>query len=601
MSRVSRIRPPGWFDEVAERNLLSNLGRGSGVARIWRLMRGSRTLALGQAGLSLVEGAIEATILTLFARISLTAVTDASQTVAIPLIGGRGISTTLLVLAVLIVLRLAFGSLGAITVGQLQFRMMMSIRSEVVNSYSQGSWRSQAGLEEGGLQQLVVTLPNKASASISGLLKSFGQILVMVAMIGYALFANTVLTTSLMAAILAASLAFMPLRRWIKSQSGQVLERQRFVSSATAEFSAMKLEVQAFGIGARMATSLRNLILREGLLTRRLNIAKSMVPPLYSTMTYSAVTLGLIVLQGTAAEGLDEIGPILLIVLRSLAYGQGVQQVAIAIASLIPILDFLQNQTETFHSRKLEWGNKGLKVVSRVEADNVSVSYSEASGHALRDAVFTIDRGERVGIVGPSGSGKSTLVRTLLGITPADSGCVLVNGSPLYEYDRAMWSQRVGFVPQYAQVFRGTLADNLRMYRDGVSDEDLWWALEIADFACHVQALPHGLDTKLGSGAHALSGGQQQRLAIARALVSRPDFVVMDEPTSSIDALSEAAVSDALERLPDYVMVLIVSHRMRILQDCDRLVVIESAEITDDGPTKDVINSNSYLEMTQAI
>jgi len=133
------------------------------------------------------------------------------------------------------------------------------------------------------------------------------------------------------------------------------------------------------------------------------------------------------------------------------------------------------------------------------------------------------------------------------------------------------------------------------MYRDGITDDDLWWALEIADLADDVRAMPQALDTEIGVGARTLSGGQQQRLAIARAFATRPDLVVMDEPTSSIDAMSEAAVSDAIERLPDDVTIIIVSHRMRILRGCDRLIVVESGEITANGPPEQVLDSSPYL------
>ena len=286
-------------------DLLRQLGHGTGIKRIWRLLRGNRALAFGQSALSLVEGVIEAAILTLFARIALSAVTDGSEAVGIPVIGERSMTVTLLVLGMLIAARLAVGTIIAIAMGHLQFQLVTIIRSEVVTSYSQGSWRSQADLDEGGLQQLLVTLPNSASSALSGLLTHFGHLLIMVAMLGYALFADPVLTLALIVAILAASLAFIPLRRWIKSRSARILDRQRSLSTAATELSAMKFEVQAFGIGQRITRPIRDLILVEGRVARRVSVVKSMVVPLYTTMTYSAVAVGLLILQGTTADGLN--------------------------------------------------------------------------------------------------------------------------------------------------------------------------------------------------------------------------------------------------------------------------------------------------------
>lgn len=575
-----------------------DFGGDTGLSRIWRLLRGNRRLALAQSFLSLVEGLVEAAILTIFARVALTAVTDGSDRVGIPLLGERSTSVTLVVLGILIAIRLLLGALVAMTLGQLQFQVVTAIRTRVVVSYSRGSWRSQSDLDEGGLQQLLVTLPNSASSALSGLLTHFGHLLIMVAMLSYALLADPLLTLALIAAIFGASFAFIPLRRWIKSRSARVIDKQRSLSTAATELSALKFEVQAFGIGERISRPLRDLILREGQLARRVSVVKSMVVPLYTSMTYSAVAVGLVILQGTTSDGLDDVGPILLVVLRSLAYGQGIQQAAVAIASLTPILDFLRDQVESFDSGRIEWGSRSLAVIDRIELEGVCYAYSRADGPALRDAFATIDRGERVGIVGPSGSGKSTLVRLLLGLVRADAGNVLVNQSPIHEHDRELWSQRIGVVPQSAQVLRGSLAENLRLYRDGITDDDLWWALEVADLAADVRAMPQALNTQIGAGARALSGGQQQRLAIARAFATRPNLVVMDEPTSSIDAMSEAAVSDALDRLPQDVTVIIVSHRMRILRGCDRLLVVEEGIITANGPSEKVLDSSPYLVAT---
>lgn len=580
---------------LGEADLLASLGWGTSVSRAWGLLRGNRLLSLGQSALSLLLGLSEAAILTLFARIALATVTSDSDLVSVPVVGIRSITQTLFVLGVLILARLATGSLIAVTIAHLQFRLVTNIRSEVVRTYAKASWRSQANLDEGGLQQLVVVLPNSASSSLSGLLKNVGDLLIMVAMLIYAAFVDPWLTLALVVALFASSLAFVPFRRFIKSRSARVISGQQRLSSATTELSDMKFEVQAFGIGQRIVSPIRDLIINEGRLGRRLFIVKSMVVPLYTTMTYSAVAIGLVVLQGTAADGLNDVGPILLVVLRSLAYGQAIQQAAVAVASLMPVLDFLQQRLELFDAGRVKWGTRPVDQIMQISLGGVSFAYSDAEGAALRDASVAINSGERVGIVGPSGGGKSTLVRLLLGLMPADSGTVFVNEVPIHDYDRNTWSERIGVVPQSAQVLHGTVAENLRLFRDGITDDDLWWALDVADLTRDIRAMPEALQTKIGVGARTLSGGQQQRLAIARAFATRPDLVVMDEPTSSIDAMSEAAVSKAIERLPDDVTVVIVSHRMRILRGCDRLIVVEGGKITANGSPEQVLGSNSYL------
>lgn len=582
-------------DQVRQTDLLSDLGRGNGVSRAWRLLRGNRFLAILQSTLSLLIGLTEAAILTLFARIALVSVESGTDRIAVPVIGNTSMTITLLALALLIFGRLAIGAIIALSVGQLQFGLSTTLRFQIVNAYSKASWRSQSNLDEGGLQQLVVLLPGKAGGTLSGLIKDSGDLLIMAAMLTYALFSDPILTLVLILAILASSFAFLPLRRWIKTRSTQVIDAQRELSTATSELSAMKFEVQVFGIGPKMSEVLGDSILKVGRITRGLSTVKSMVVPLYSTMIFSAVAVGLFALQGTTNDGLDQVGPILLVVLRSLQYGQSVQQVSIGLASLMPILTALRDEVGLLDSQRVAWGTKSLAVFDRLALEGVSYAYSEADGPVVSDVSLTMNRGERIGIVGPSGSGKSTLIRLILGLVPADVGRVLVNQSLIHEHDRGSLNRRIGVVPQLAHVFRGSLSDNLRLYRDGVTDEDLWWALEVADFAEDVRVMPRALDTEIGPGARTLSGGQQQRLAIARAFATRPDLVVMDEPTSSIDAMSEAAVSDAIERLPKDVTVVIVSHRMRILRGCDRLIVVEGGRITANGPPQEVLGSSQYL------
>lgn len=582
-------------DLPSEASLLRQLGWGKGAGRVWGLLRGNRLLSLGQILLSLLVGLSEAAILTIFARVALASVNAEADEVSVPVIGNSSITVTLLIVGVLILARLAVGLLAAATIGHLQFRIVTSLRSEVLGSYSAAWWRSQANLDEGGLQQLVVILPNSTSGSLSGLLKNFSDILTMVAMLAYAGLSDPALTLALIIAILAFSSTFIPFRRFVKSESARLIRGQMQLSSAITELSNMKVEVQAFGVNERVTRPIRNLIVDVGRLGRRLAVTKSMAVPLYTSMTYLAVAIGLVILQGASPSGVNEVGPILLVVLRSLGYGQAIQQGAVALAGIMPTLDVLQDQVESFDANRVEWGTKPLVSIESIELKGVSFTYSEADGIALNDACVAINRGERVGIVGPSGGGKSTLVRLLLGLVPADSGSVLVNRLPIHEYDRDMWGERIGFVPQSAEVLNGTVAENLRLFRDGITDEDLWWALDVADLTRDVRVMPDVLQTKIGVGERTLSGGQQQRLAIARAFATRPDLVVMDEPTSSIDTMSEAAVSGAIERLPDDVTVVIVSHRMRILRGCDRLIVVEGGRITASGAPEEVLASSSYF------
>lgn len=560
------------------------------------LLKRNRALAVSQVVVSFTEGLCEAAILTLFARLALRAVDGSQSGVYVPGVGDQEVGWALVVLLLIIALRLALALANNYLINRLQFSLVSSLRRSAVRAYSGSSLRVQMDYDEGALQQLIVTLPSGISVQLSGLILSVGQTTMMVAMLGYSLATDFRLTAALVGVILLATLGFKPLRNLIKRRAARVLIVQRSLSSRTAELGGLRFESQAFGLGPAMTAPILRSIQAESDFSEHLGRLKGALVPLFTTLTYLAVTLGVFILTRTEETNFERTGPILLVVLRSLSYGVALQQLASGLASLRPSITLFTESLSKLQRGRLNWGTARFEGFDTCQFDGVGFSYGTDEIPALVDVSFSIAQGMRVGVVGPSGGGKSTTVRLMLGLLEPNSGRVLINGRPVHDFDRSEWSKRIGVVPQSAQLLSGTIAENLRLFRSGISDDDLWRALKVADFADEVRALGGGLETRIGSGERALSGGQIQRLSIARAFAARPDFVVLDEPTSSIDVLSEAAVSDAIERLPQDVTMVIISHRMRILRDCDLLIVIEGGSVSDVGPPDEVASRSRYVQ-----
>jgi len=220
-----------------------------------------------------------------------------------------------------------------------------------------------------------------------------------------------------------------------------------------------------------------------------------------------------------------------------------------------------------------------------LEAVGIGFAYT-ADREALADVTFRLEPGEAIGVIGPSGAGKSTLAQLLLGLRPPTSGMITVGGTPLQDVDRRWWSTRVAFVAQDAQLFTGSVAENIRFFRDGITEAELRTAAAQANVLRDIEALPHGFDTHLGERGSQLSGGQRQRLSIARALVGLPDLLILDEPTSALDAQSESLIRSTLAGLHGRLSVVIIAHRMSTLDVCDRIMVIEHGRMTAlDTPT----------------
>jgi len=566
----------------------------SDTRRVGRLLVGHRHYAALQTTLSLLEGFLEAAILTLFARLALLTVEPGKSLVYVPGIGSRPASLALGVLVALITIRFLVSVTAVWCSNRLQFRLTRTFRRDAIKIYAEASWTDQNRLDEGALQQLVVTLPNGLGGQLSGLISYLGSFCIMLAMLVYAFLTDARLTLLLVLIIGLSTFAFKPLRGLIRSRSKKALSEQQLLSLSATELSGLKFEIQAFGIGKRMIDPLLQTVDREAALQESAGRLRGSIVPTFTSILYLAVTLGLVILSGSNPENFERTGPILLVVLRSLSYGVALQQAATGIATITPYLDVFDRAFKDLKSAPIEWGSGEFGGYKTLEFRRVSYEYPGSHKAALQNVDISFQTGGKVGIVGPSGGGKSTLVRLALGVIEPTSGQVLINGKSIRDFDRADVARRVAVVPQAATMMRGSIAFNLALFRDNISEKDMWDALRVADLEDEIRQMPEGLQTILGAGHRQLSGGQQQRLAIARALAGKPELVVMDEPTSSVDAVSEVSISKAIDNLPAGVTVLIVSHRMRILEGCDQLIVIEDGRISASGAPDVILSESEY-------
>ena len=218
-----------------------------------------------------------------------------------------------------------------------------------------------------------------------------------------------------------------------------------------------------------------------------------------------------------------------------------------------------------------------------VELRGVGFGYPGAEEPVLHDITFEALPGETTAIVGSTGSGKTTLVNLLPRLYDVTAGAVLVDGVDVREVDRQELWARIGMVPQRAYLFSGTVASNLRYGDEEATDDELWHALEVAQGRDFVSALPEGLEAPVSQGGTNVSGGQRQRLAIARALVKRPDIFIFDDSFSALDFRTDARLRAALGRELDDATVIIVAQRVGTILHADRIVVLEDGRVAGMG------------------
>jgi len=231
----------------------------------------------------------------------------------------------------------------------------------------------------------------------------------------------------------------------------------------------------------------------------------------------------------------------------------------------------------------------------RLQFEDVTFHYpTRPEVSALDGFSLDIRAGETVAVVGPSGAGKSTLLQLTQRFYDPQRGRVLLDGVPLTEADPAVVRARIAMVPQETVIFAASARDNLRYGRWDAEDEAIWAAVEAANAADFLRALPEGLDTFLGEGGARLSGGQRQRLAIARALLRNAPLLLLDEATSALDAESERLVQDALDRLMVGRTTMVIAHRLATVRKADRIVVTDAGRIVEEG-THDQLFAGSGL------
>ena len=228
-------------------------------------------------------------------------------------------------------------------------------------------------------------------------------------------------------------------------------------------------------------------------------------------------------------------------------------------------------------------GDMPTQVSPEIVFDNVTFHYPGSRRATHQNLRFTVQAGERVGIVGPSGCGKSSIVRLLLRLYDPDSGEVRVGGYPLRALRFDALRRQIAVVSQDTYLFHGSIEENIRMGRPDASHDDIVAAATVANIHTFITSLPAGYQTLIGEKGIKLSGGQRQRVAIARALLRNAPILVLDEALSAVDAENEAVIQEALDRLMAERTVLILAHRLSSVIDCDRILALDQGHIVESG------------------
>jgi len=526
------------------------------------------------AGLSILSGVTESGILAVVAQAATSLVSRAHRVEAS--VAGLHVHTTVGVLLALAgglaLLRIILQVPISIVPARISAELQVRLRNQLFEAFTRASWSEQSRDREGHLQEI---LTNQVFQAIGGTLQATGLV---IAVITFMILVATALALNVGAAVVvvAAAVLLFAILRPLNTMGGRRAERfsqaQMDYASGIGEATRVAEETQVFGVATVQRLRIAKLTDIAQRLSFETQLLGRLIPSIYQSLIYLLLVGGLSVLYASGAGHVASLGAVVLLLVRAGTYGQQMQGAFYYVRQAMPFVERLDDVQRRYAASEPLRGELALEEVKALAFANVSFSY--VSGRpVLAGITFEVLGGEAVGIIGPSGAGKSTIVQLLLQLRTPDQGSYLVNGISADRFSPSAWHSKFAYVPQDPQLLHASVADNIRYYRD-IDDDEVERAARLACIHDDIAGWSNGYETIVGPRADAVSGGQQQRLCLARALVGRPEVLVLDEPTSALDPRSEALLQQSLLGLKNSVTLFIVAHRMTTLSMCTRVMVI---------------------------
>ena len=521
------------------------------------------------------------------------AITDGDDEFGVIASRTLSVSATILVALGLVLLRLGLAVWVSWQAARLTSTVVAETRRELAGAFLAASWPVQQRDRTGHLQELLTTFAQQGASLINNVTAAVTSTFSLIALIGMAIAIDPVGALGVIATIAVLSSVLRPLRAAVRRRSSRTADVGMQFATSLSEVSQLGLELHVFNVQDQAEQEVSDLVDKTADAQRRLAFVAALIPAVYTVLTYLALVAALALVANSDATSLTSLGAVILVMLRSLSYGQALQSSYVGVSSSAPFLQLLQETLARYHQGRQHDGGLPIGTIGQLDIDQLWFSYQPGEP-VLKGLSLSIPPREVVGIVGPTGGGKSTFVQLLLGLRDPDSGAVMADGRPIGELSKREWARKVTFVPQASHLIAGTVADNIRFLRDDVSDADIREAAKLAHLDDEIEAFPEGYEHPVGEHGGHLSGGQQQRLCIARALVENPDVLILDEPTSALDVRSEHLIRSTIVELKERMTIIIIAHRLSTLDVCDRIMVIQSGELKGFDTPDNLARTNDF-------
>ena len=472
-------------------------------------------------------------------------------------------------------------------------RIQADMRERLFGAFTRASWETQALDREGQLQETMTGQIGQATSAVQNAMGLVAATLLLIVMLVSAFALNAVAASFVIGLTIVMMSALRPLRKASGRRARALSRAQVDYARGIAESIRVAEESQVFGA----ADAQRKRIARLVAHTRRHTFATQMIikfaANIYGTTISLLFICTLFLLYEVGKSHAAALGAVVLILVRASTSGQNIQMSYQGMIQSFPFLERTQEAERRYRESAPAVGTQALGRVARIAFEGVGYSYRPGVP-VLCDVSFEVEGGEVIGVIGPSGAGKSTLVQLLLRLRAPREGQYLVNGVSAQEIAQQDWHRKVAYVPQEPRLLHASVAENIRFFRE-LDDEQVQRAARLARIHDDIVSWSDGYNTIVGPRADAVSGGQQQRICLARALVARPELLILDEPTSALDPGSEALIQESLSGLKEHDLTLfIVAHRMSTLNICDRVMIIIDGRMAGFDTIEQLQQHNAY-------
>ena len=478
--------------------------------------------------------------------------------------------------------------------------------------YMQQSWLFHASGSSAQLTKQVSTEANRISGGIIQPLMSLNAKLVLALFISISIFIYNPIIA--LAGISAFVLSYMLMYKLVRKSL--ILNGRRLSDVSTQRFRLMN---EGFG-GIKDVLLLDrkydfiDRFTEEGGLQARAqgtNNTISLVPRFFVELLAFGAMISLVLVLIKSYDGnLGQVLPVLAIyALACFKLLPALQQIYSSItqikgnsAAFEAVKEDLQQSKITQNKLNEKTISPKLKFEQQIKLDNITFAYPNKEDYALNNVSISIPINHVIGIVGSSGSGKSTLIDIVLGLLPPKSGRMYIDDMLITKDNLRVWQNNLGFVPQSIFLSEGSIAENVAfgLPAGEIDYNQVIKAISLAHLTELVEELPEGINTKVGERGVQLSGGQRQRIGIARALYNEADILIFDEATSALDGITEKIIMDAIHDFSGQKTIIMIAHRLKTVEKCDIIYLMEKGSIIDQGTYKELVDNNpKFREMAK--